>query len=56
MTQHIAIHYNFIGVLDLPAVEESPENVGGGRVSGRQGRIKNGAVEAVPSGQTAPQK
>lgn len=27
MTQHIAIHYNFIGVLDLPEVEEYPENV-----------------------------
>ena len=26
-TQHIVIHYNFIGVLDLPEVEEYPENV-----------------------------
>mgnify|MGYP006990148466 CR=1 FL=1 len=26
-TQRIVIHYNFIGVLDLPEVEEYPENV-----------------------------
>ncbi len=26
-TQRIVIHYNFIGALDLPEVEEYPENV-----------------------------
>ena len=26
-TQRIVIHYNFIGVLDLPEVEEYPDNV-----------------------------
>ena len=26
-TQHIVIHYNFIGVLDLPEAEDYPENV-----------------------------
>lgn len=26
-TQRLAIHYNFIGVLDMPEVEEYPDNV-----------------------------
>jgi len=26
-TQRIMIHYNFIGILDLPEVEEYPDNV-----------------------------
>lgn len=55
-TQCITIHYNFIGVLDLPEVEEYPDNVvldsrQGVAIEYLVGEAANKPVPAVKSAQ-----